>query len=96
MKKRGIRVLLTTIQRGVNYFALASYPKAKDIRPRPGRGHDRETAIADALHKSRIFYAGQDVENEVLRAESLARKMEFVLEGDTLHTAPPLPSSNYA
>jgi hypothetical protein len=69
MKKSGVPVILTVTQRGITYFALASYPKSKDIRPRAGRGVDRETAIADALHKSRIFYAGQDVENELLRAQ---------------------------
>jgi len=75
-------VEISLIQKGVNHLVIASrsdYP-----RPRACRAWDREFAIADALHCSRIYYANAEVERDVLSAEARGHKIKLLLEGETL------------
>ena len=90
MTESAVPVLVTMSRRGVNHFALVSYPKSEDVRPRPGRGHDREGALADALHCSQVFYSDQDVEREVLRSQLRRSQVKLMLKGDTLFPVPPV------
>lgn len=61
MKSRPVPVRLATAHRGRDHRALAVFPHRPD-QPRPGRGPDRESAIARALHRTCIFYADPSVE----------------------------------
>ena len=76
-------VELFLAQRGPYHLALGMRPG--EARPRPGRDANRERAIADALHCSRIFYANANVERDVLLAESRCERIRLLLEGETLH-----------
>ena len=85
MKKTGTPLVIATSWNRRHYLALVSVPSGEQIRPLPGRGPNRESAIADALHLSQIFYADASVERNVLRAEGLCQKVTLKLVRDTLH-----------
>ena len=78
-----MRLAMRTVRRGARHHAVVTI--AKSCRSCAGQGIDREAAIADALHRSRIFYAGGDVERGVLLAEARNEKVDLVLVNDTLH-----------
>ena len=81
-RPRCFAVELSLIQNGVNHLVIAT----RSDYPRPGscRAWDREFAIADALHCSRIYYANAEVERDVLLAEARGHKIKLLLEGETL------------
>jgi hypothetical protein len=81
-RPRRLAVELSLAQKGVNHLVIATrsdYP-----RPRACRAWDREFAIADALHCSRIYYANAEVERDVLLAEARGAKIKLLLEGENL------------
>jgi hypothetical protein len=84
MKPRPVPVRLATAHRGHDHRALAVFPTLPD-QPRPGRGPDRESAIARALHRTCIFYADPAVEAEIIRAEARGADLVLLLDDVTLH-----------
>ena len=78
-----VQFAMRTTVRGLSHYAIARLDESN--RPRTGSGRDRERAIADALHRARVFYADLDVERSVLRAEARHEKIDLVLVDDTLH-----------
>ena len=80
-----IRFTLRLCRRATGYVAVAGVPG--EARSRMGHGPDREAAIADALHRCRIFYAGPDIERDVIVAETRRDKVDLVLVDDTVHFA---------
>jgi hypothetical protein len=86
MKLRPVPVRLATAHRGHDHHALAVFPHLPD-QPRPGRGPDRESAIARALHRTCIFYADPSVEAEIIRAEVRGADLLVLLDDVTLHLA---------
>ena len=79
---QGTPVSLYLVQRGVSHFAIAALDKDK---PKAGRGQDRESAIADALPRNRIFYANSDVERDVVQAQARHARLQLLLIDDVLH-----------
>jgi hypothetical protein len=82
-----VHLAMHITRRGARHFAVVAVAKAD--RSSAGAGDDREAAIADALHRNRIFYADLAVERDVVLAEARKNRIELVLVDDTLY----LPSS---
>jgi len=96
MKNTGTSVLIATSWNSRNYLALVFLVgSGKEARPLPGRGPNRESAIADALGRRQIFYADESVERDVLRAEAHCQKVQLILVRDMLHR-PQLAPDNFA
>ncbi|MEO8802967.1 MAG: hypothetical protein ABI304_11560 [Rudaea sp.] len=88
MSPTGTPVSITLLQRGVDHFALVAFPRSANPRPHPGRGHNRDSAIADALQCRQVFYGDSYVERAVLSAASRFEKVHLILTEDTLHLEP--------
>lgn len=83
MKPRPIPIRLATVHRGHDHRAMAQFPGV-DQPLRSGRGPDRESAIAAALHRTCIFYADPDLEREVILAEARGADLVLLLDDITL------------
>lgn len=82
MKLRPIPIRLATAHRGRDHRAMAMFPNRDS--PRSGRGPDRESAIAAAVHRTCIFYADLQVEREVILAEARGADLVLLLDDCTL------------
>ena len=82
MKPRPVPIRLATAHRGRDHRAVAVFPHRSS--PRSGRGPDRESAIAAALHRTCIFYADLELEREVIRAEARGADLVLLLDDSTL------------
>ncbi len=84
MKPRPVPIRLATAHRGRDHRAMAVFPGRVDQPPRSGRGPDRESAIAAALHRTCIFYADLEVERAVILAEARGADLVLLLDDATL------------